>query len=201
VFDPGMLTRLLLLGVIAVSDSAVKKSSTLVVKTRPLAVAPTCEAHGSVSTIGSVLRPPVWYRRAACRGVSPELFLAVRGSKAERAKAVCAGCEVAEECLDFALRRHAPNEDVGIWGGTTPAERRRLRVERGIVVERREHDICRHGHALTTDASGRRICRACRKANSARLRALRRAERQQTVEAAARPQELENERVRVGNVG
>lgn len=41
-----------------------------------------------------------------------------------RAVAVCAGCPVADECLSFAIETNQPD---GIWGGTTPAERVKLR--------------------------------------------------------------------------
>jgi WhiB family transcriptional regulator, redox-sensing transcriptional regulator len=127
-----------------------------------------------VSTMGTVPLPSAWYRRAACRAVSPELFFAVRGSKAERAKAVCASCEVAGECLGFALRFNTPGEDVGIWGGTTPSERRSLRVQRGVIVERigtrSAAETCCHGHVLTLTTSGRRVCRTCRRDTATRYR-------------------------------
>ncbi len=40
------------------------------------------------------------------------------------AKAVCATCPVAEECLAYAIET---NQSEGIWGGLTPKERARLR--------------------------------------------------------------------------
>lgn len=72
-----------------------------------------------------------WIEDAACRepGVDPELFFPVSESgpaagQVAAAKAVCAGCPVAGDCLGWALRA---GEATGIWGGTTPAERRLLR--------------------------------------------------------------------------
>ena len=41
-----------------------------------------------------------------------------------QAKAVCAGCPVAAECLTWAIETHQPE---GIWGGHTPKERRGIR--------------------------------------------------------------------------
>ena len=41
-----------------------------------------------------------------------------------RAKAVCAGCPVSDECLTWAVET---NQTEGIWGGHTAKERRRLR--------------------------------------------------------------------------
>ncbi|HYZ53175.1 MAG TPA: WhiB family transcriptional regulator [Streptosporangiaceae bacterium] len=72
-----------------------------------------------------------WTGLAACRrpDVDPEWFFPVGDTgpalrEVAAAKAVCAGCPVARECLDWALRM---GEAAGIWGGTTPEERRVLR--------------------------------------------------------------------------
>lgn len=46
-----------------------------------------------------------------------------RPSEERMAKAVCAGCPLRQPCLEFALM----NGEVGIWGGTTEWDRRRLR--------------------------------------------------------------------------
>lgn len=66
-----------------------------------------------------------------CR-TDPELFFPVadEGTEAfEReaapARALCAGCPVRAACLDYALET---GQDYGIWGGTSPAERRAPRV-------------------------------------------------------------------------
>jgi WhiB family transcriptional regulator, redox-sensing transcriptional regulator len=64
-----------------------------------------------------------WHEYAACRGVDPELFFPGQGRSAAKAREVCARCSVREECLEYALK----DEDAfyyGIWGGTTPRERR-----------------------------------------------------------------------------
>jgi WhiB family transcriptional regulator, redox-sensing transcriptional regulator len=45
---------------------------------------------------------------------------------AAQARAICAQCEVQGECLEFALR-HPEETEFGVWGGTTPGQRRRLR--------------------------------------------------------------------------
>ena len=67
---------------------------------------------------------PSWRRRAACRGLDPALFFPEIGESAAEAKAVCAQCPVARQCLDFAL---ANDETLGVWGATTPRARRLLR--------------------------------------------------------------------------
>ena len=42
----------------------------------------------------------------------------------QRAIAVCAGCTVRPECLDFAM---TARREYGVWGGTSDAERRSVR--------------------------------------------------------------------------
>ncbi|HEX6473348.1 MAG TPA: WhiB family transcriptional regulator [Streptosporangiaceae bacterium] len=77
-----------------------------------------------------------WTLHAACRGHDPELFYPVSfaGSAlldVARAKAICAGCSVRADCLSWALRAGEPD---GVWGGTTPEERRHLRHARQAAV-------------------------------------------------------------------
>lgn len=67
-----------------------------------------------------------WWRSAACREADPELFFPVApqgpgAGEIARAKAVCAGCQVRRECLQYAL---ATRQLHGVWGGTTEDERR-----------------------------------------------------------------------------
>ncbi len=70
-----------------------------------------------------------WRSAGACLTADPDLFFPISSAglseqQVARAKAVCAGCVVRRECLEFALD-HAPV--YGIWGGTTPADRQRDR--------------------------------------------------------------------------
>jgi WhiB family redox-sensing transcriptional regulator len=66
-----------------------------------------------------------WHEDAACAGIDPDRFYPEPGPGITRdiaaAKRVCAGCPVRAECLAYAL---AHDERHGIWGGTTPQERR-----------------------------------------------------------------------------
>lgn len=73
-----------------------------------------------------------WRQHAACAGHDPELFFPVGTSEAafaqaEQAKAICRGCAVSDECLQWAVET---NQDVGIWGGLTEDQRRRLHRSR-----------------------------------------------------------------------
>lgn len=81
---------------------------------------------------GALHRPGRWTDEAACRETNPELFFPIgeTGPALEQvaeAKAFCARCPVADECLDWALRS---GEAHGIWGGATPEERRYMRHRR-----------------------------------------------------------------------
>ena len=67
---------------------------------------------------------PEWQERALCSQTDPEAFFPDKGGSTKAALAVCAGCSVRAECLEFAI---ANDERFGVWGGTTERERRRLR--------------------------------------------------------------------------
>jgi WhiB family redox-sensing transcriptional regulator len=68
---------------------------------------------------------------ASCQGVDPDLFYPERGESTKQAKAVCRGCEVREDCLEYAL---VNGEKFGIWGGLSERERRRLRRQRKLIA-------------------------------------------------------------------
>ncbi len=65
-----------------------------------------------------------WREQAACKGANPDLFHPERGDTAtvKAALAICATCPVQAECATTGAR-----EPVGIWGGTTAAQRKRQR--------------------------------------------------------------------------
>lgn len=62
-----------------------------------------------------------WTKRAACHGVDPNVFFPTRGEDVEAARAICDGCPVKAECLDYALRT---SQKFGIWGGSSERDRR-----------------------------------------------------------------------------
>ena len=70
-----------------------------------------------------------WRVDAACASVDPDLFFPVGVTgpavgQIASAKAVCAGCRVRAECLEFAI---TTNQEYGVWGGASEEERRVLR--------------------------------------------------------------------------
>ena len=71
-----------------------------------------------------------WQLSANCLGVDPDLFFPERGASTKEAKAVCQGCEVRVDCLEYAL---ANGEKFGIWGGLSERERRRIRRQRALA--------------------------------------------------------------------
>ena len=75
-----------------------------------------------------------WQEQANCLGVDPDLFFPERGASTKEAKAVCRGCEVRAECLEYALSH---GEKFGIWGGLSERERRRVRRQRALERQRR----------------------------------------------------------------
>ena len=73
----------------------------------------------------------IWRSLGACRGLDPELFFPETEDQADVAKMVCQGCDVRVSCLEHAL---ASREKVGVWGGTTERERRRLIRQRRRIA-------------------------------------------------------------------
>jgi WhiB family transcriptional regulator, redox-sensing transcriptional regulator len=70
-----------------------------------------------------------WRSAGACLSADPDLFfpISTKGPAEKqivRAKRICAGCRVRQECLEFA---QAHDLTYGIWGGTTPEDRQRER--------------------------------------------------------------------------
>jgi WhiB family redox-sensing transcriptional regulator len=79
-----------------------------------------------------------WWHRAECRHYASQVdFFPTRGESARDAKAVCARCPVAEQCLEYALRWEPL---CGVWGGLNERERRQLRRERQLTATRALRD-------------------------------------------------------------
>jgi WhiB family redox-sensing transcriptional regulator len=66
-----------------------------------------------------------WRQYARCLGADPDLFYPPPDNEegAAAAKAICAICPVREPCLEHAI---TAREKLGVWGGLTERERRRL---------------------------------------------------------------------------
>lgn len=68
-----------------------------------------------------------WMLKGACRGLDPDFFHPRRGQATEPAKAICNRCPVQSDCLEYALGNFLK---IGVWGGASERERRRIRRER-----------------------------------------------------------------------
>ena len=79
-----------------------------------------------------------WQERSNCKDVDPDLFFLeplLRGKekreKERKAKAICKGCPVINECLEHAMRTP---EYFGVWGGMTADQRNALLRKQGIRI-------------------------------------------------------------------
>jgi len=76
--------------------------------------------------------------QGACTNADPRLFYAeaTAGTAYVQAKAICAACDVRNNCLAYALDNMRVSREEfttelgiglhGVWGGTTPQERERM---------------------------------------------------------------------------
>jgi WhiB family transcriptional regulator, redox-sensing transcriptional regulator len=93
-------------------------------------------AKASIQMTNSLLHPEVeqyygsdWYNKAQC-GVERGDALSDDSEAQKRFKLICARCRVREICLQKALENG--DNEYGIWGGLTAAERRKLSKKRSI---------------------------------------------------------------------
>lgn len=94
-----------------------------------------------------------WLPLAACQGQNVDLWFPKTGESARVAKRICFECPVRSDCLAHALK----HEPVGVWGGFTDAERRRIKrrqrrkpsasVKSSPLLSRILHDQERRIHA------------------------------------------------------
>ena len=71
------------------------------------------------------LNPEPWTKRALCAETGgDDHFPEGKGKQYDNAKKVCLACDVQAQCLEYALRNR---EDIGVWGATSPQERRAMR--------------------------------------------------------------------------
>src|SRR5215472_4115727 len=66
-----------------------------------------------------------WRARGLCRSVDPEVFFPAPSEPADAAVALCRTCDVQGACLAWALE---VGDCHGVWGATTPRERRAMLV-------------------------------------------------------------------------
>ena len=117
--------------------------------------------------------PTPWMDDAACKGKT-EMFYPERGEDIAAAKAICRACPVRIDCLDHAMTHR---EVVGVWGGLSAQERRRVRRVRARARQETPEPYQRPAAASTkgcgTDARyrahlrrGETPCPACTAAHN-----------------------------------
>lgn len=67
----------------------------------------------------------MWIEKVNCKPDEMDLFFSELKSKVAKAKAICSACDVASECLQFALDEEIEH---GTFGGYTADERKSLVV-------------------------------------------------------------------------
>lgn len=105
-----------------------------------------------------------WRERAACLNYPLDLFFpegssgspAVAAQVAE-ATAVCAGCPVRAQCLDWALSN---GERFGVWGGQAEGQR----TARGSALTSGAPSLCQSGRHPRAIGEGR--CAECKRENN-----------------------------------
>jgi len=87
----------------------------------------TPEASETAVTLEDFLRRPEWHQDAACRGQVVRAWFSGAPDNLERARAVCGGCPVREQCYQYAM--DDPDLE-GVWAGFTAKDRREIRWQR-----------------------------------------------------------------------
>jgi WhiB family redox-sensing transcriptional regulator len=105
-----------------------------------------------------------WLDQAACRDSDPERFFPESGeqTKTAEAKAICASCPVHDQCLDLAVKAAGGiDQDHGVFGGTLPAERSRLRGNSfpEPSAYRQDRELAEQAHQLASEVGLRQAAR------------------------------------------
>lgn len=74
--------------------------------------------------------PTEWLDDRACLGLNPDVFYPVRGQSTAPAKDICFTCPVRVQCAEYSI---ALGEKLGVWGGLSERERRRIRRVRSLA--------------------------------------------------------------------
>lgn len=81
-----------------------------------------------------------WMDDALCAQIGGDEFFPDQGGSTKLAKEICGMCEVRAECLEYALEDEIRTgvQMRGIWGGTSPSERVKIRAARGFGKGQRD---------------------------------------------------------------
>ncbi len=94
---------------------------------------PALEAACRPARTGRILAPGQWAEQALCAQADPDAWFPERGGRGlAAALRICGTCPVRAQCLEYALSGADTWQGIssGIWGGTTPVQRRVIRRTR-----------------------------------------------------------------------
>lgn len=90
-----------------------------------------------------------WMDDAACRGLDINFFYMSRESgnpnqlaHLSTLRRMCAGCPVVSQCAEYGIK----HEKYGFLGGLTESERKTIRGQRNIILERPEYMVLGKQH-------------------------------------------------------
>jgi WhiB family redox-sensing transcriptional regulator len=72
------------------------------------------------------VNPVLLDHEALCAQIGGDAWFPESGGGTRDPKRVCARCPLRAPCLEYALE----NDEPGVWGGTSEAERRRMKRDR-----------------------------------------------------------------------
>ena len=82
------------------------------------------ETSGSLKeALSFSLELPAFFDEAICLGAEPSIFDGDSLTDVLEAKKICSACPIQAMCLEWATH----TQDAGVWGGSTPDERKKLR--------------------------------------------------------------------------
>jgi WhiB family redox-sensing transcriptional regulator len=111
----------------------------------------------TIASLESIRNTERWLEFAVCVQVDAEIFFPGKGQSPAAAKKVCRGCDVREQCLQWAL----DHDERGVWGALTEAERKALKRDTPHIPAR-DPRLCVNNHnraVVGVTASG--YCRQC----------------------------------------
>jgi WhiB family redox-sensing transcriptional regulator len=99
---------------------------------------PPGRARSETAVSATLATPGRWAERALCAQADPDAWFPDKSQRglAAIATRICGHCPVRTPCLDYVLSGADTWAGIatGIWGGTTPQERDRLRRQRKSVA-------------------------------------------------------------------
>lgn len=78
-----------------------------------------------------------WMLLGLCNFIDPEIWYPEQQGRSawgqkKLAKQICRKCPVIDQCLEYALTH---NEEWGIWGGTDPTERKKMKGDKSKLAD------------------------------------------------------------------